>query len=218
MIINNNFISIVFLGHFNPAILSKEFLKDNKIFITEERIIKENSNPIFKSIEFEKVKIIVDLDRFQVVEENVNDFSKNRVIDLAFNYIKTLKFTPIRIAGINFNFNVKIGEIKKFIDIIEKEQLFGLLNATSFVIDTKKEVDTEKEKFLSGRLIVNIAKDKVVQIALNRTDSRDIYKVNYNYEVRDLDKVSENRLFVKNNFRNIFNQYKEIIEKMFGGL
>lgn len=213
MIIDNNFISIVFLGNFNPAILNKDFLeKYNILKFDEEPIIKYS--PIFSNINYKNLNIIIDLDRFQIIESKINDFSKNIVINFAYSYLNILKYTPIRTAGINMNIDVKIINIKKFLNIIDGKELLELFKVKDYRIRTDKKINVSKEEFENFNLSYVMAKDKLVQIGIKKNHDN-IFKVNYNNEVRSLDKNIDNKLYIKENFNKILEMFYKTTKILF---
>jgi len=216
MILDNNFISIVFLGYFNPAILNNDFLKENKILITDEKPIRENpTTPVFKSIEYLNLKFIIDLERFQIIEERINNFKDTKLINIAFKYFDVLKYTPLFVCGINFNLNVKILDIENFINLIKGNYILELLNINSFVINIKREILKKEEKFIGLNIRAKLNTDKLIQLNLDKKDDSDVFILNYNYELRELDKKTENKLYIKNNYVEIFKDFDIFVKKFF---
>jgi len=216
MILNNNFISIVFLGYFNPAILNNNFLRENKILTIKEELVKESPlTPVFKSLEYSNLNFSMDLERFQIIERRINDFKKTKVIGVAFKYFDVLKYTPLKVCGINFNLNVKISNIEKFLALIQGKDIIRVLNANSFVINIKKEISEEDEKFLGYNIIVKLDRDRLIQVNLGRKEDSDIFRVNYNYEVRELDKKPDNKLYIKDNYLEILKEFDKFTKIFF---
>ncbi|MHB8280583.1 MAG: hypothetical protein ACYDIA_23500 [Candidatus Humimicrobiaceae bacterium] len=214
MFINNNFISLIFLGNFNPSILSLEFLRDKNILNIDDKLLREEAAPIFKALEFKDIKIIIDLERLQITEENIHDFKNNRIIDIANSYISVLEYTPVTVAGINFNTNCKIENVNKILELNEDRVVLKYLKAISQRIDVSKELNLENEKYLNLNFQYKISEDKLMQINLSNTNNG-TFVLNYNFEIRNLKEVKENRFFLKENFLNIYNQYNSIINKYF---
>jgi hypothetical protein len=100
----NNFISIITLGNFNPAILTPSFLSEHCGYkaISNSKP-KGQTSPVASVIDFENITFLVELEKFQIMEKNLSNFKDNTIIDLALNYLQKLRFTPLFVMGINFN-------------------------------------------------------------------------------------------------------------------
>ena len=206
---SKNFISIIYLGNFNPAILDKRFLEKNNIFnFIEEPII--NKTPVFTNFLYRNLKIIIDLERFQIIEEKIKDFHNNEAIDLAYNYFKLLQFTPLRIIGINLNSNIEINNIINFIKKIDTKDILKFFNAKEYILTTEKLFNEDKESFKAFNLVLKIAEDKLIQVNINNINSNN-YQFNYNFELRDLNKKPERITYIKDNFNEILNEYNKTI-------
>jgi len=214
MIINNNFISIVFLGNFNPAILTKEFLEKNEIIIFDKEP-NISFTPVISVIETNNIKIIVDIGRFQVLERNIDDFSKNVAVAIAYKYLNILEHTPLRVVGVNFNANARIKDIESLIDFNNHKKLMEFFKTEFSTISVEKKFEKGKEEFNSFNMLLKLSDEILTNIRIENTKN-DIYRVNYNFEVRNLNKKNENKLFIKENFSEILNKFCKTNKKFFG--
>jgi hypothetical protein len=213
MIKKNNFVSIVILGSFNPGILSIDFLQKTNI-VDKNSKIEELSpkTPIFRAVNIENIKVTVELERFQALESGIEDFNNTAIINLAYNYINNLRFTPISIMGINLNSNLELDNISKFQKKINDKEILGIFNANSLIQRVEKIVSNEKEDiFTNFNLKFNISQDKSININLQKKDV--IYVINYNFEVKKINE--KNKLFIKDNYPDLVNQFDNVIKDLF---
>ena len=59
-----------------------------------------------------------------------------------------------------------------------------------------------------------MSSDKLVQIDIQK-DHGDIFRVNYNNEVRDLDKNVDNKSYIKKNFNKILEMFHKTTDILF---
>jgi len=202
------------LGNFNPSILNKDFLEINNIIKFEEDPVIKFS-PVFNNINYRNLDILIDLNRFQVNEAKISDFSKNIIIDFAYSYLEILKFTPLRTSGINLNINVKITDIDKLLKLLYGKELFDLFEVDGYTFRSNKKINKLKDdEFDNFNLSYMMSSDKLVQIDIQK-DHGDIFRVNYNNEVRDLDKNVDNKSYIKKNFNKILEMFHKTTDILF---
>jgi len=183
MKIENNFISIVAIGSFNPEILKPKFL-------TEVCDVEFNSDTKFQlipnmvsDIQCGNYKFLMDVTRFQITEENIKDFKDTKILSIMYKYLKTLKYTPLFKLGYNLNINITNGnvlrKINKKINIREWVNFFKT-NGISYAI-TRVIENSELEKIVS--LKIKIPKKDKNSINIHFKDIGDKFMVNYNYEL-----------------------------------
>ncbi|MCJ7620623.1 MAG: hypothetical protein MUP64_10455 [Anaerolineae bacterium] len=215
MIINNNFFSMIVLGNFNPSILNRNFLISKNFNFGDEKFLDEKYAPIFSIINFEKIKILMDLDRFQVIEEKLDNFENNRVISFVNEYFNILEYTPLRVAGINFNVDVKI-DILKIMKFIKTKKLFDMFRIKNIVLNIEKNINENKlDEILNIKLKAVFDNKHTIQMGINKKNN-DIYNVNYNYEIICLEKKPEEIKYFKDNFNSIYEDYKNNLKTLFG--
>ena len=67
MKISYNFISLIAIGNFNPAILSADFLKRVcKLDLGEPTEESPRNMPVFKHLKYQDLQFIVDLNRLEI--------------------------------------------------------------------------------------------------------------------------------------------------------
>ena len=213
MKIENNFFNIVALGSFNPDILKPEFLiKDCKAIISSNPEYKFIPNMV-SEIKSEKYRFLMDLSRFQITEENIDDFSNNTILIIMCNYLKKLKYTPITKLGFNFNINLVTDKKSKFLERINNNKeiikFFGV-KKVSFQIN--KEIEKNKEeRLISIQMSMQLTNNNLNIHVKNESDK---FKINYNYELEKNDflKICNK----KSGINNIKNNYLETIKYFIG--
>jgi hypothetical protein len=99
----NKLTVVVVLGKMNPAILSHDFLKQNKILPTElcDQTPKPMITPVLSLVEYDKkLTIVVEQERFVV--QSLAEEGPSFIPGLVTAYFKTLPFTPLSSVGVNF--------------------------------------------------------------------------------------------------------------------
>lgn len=215
MMINNNFFSMIVLGKFNPGILNKDFLINNKIYFDNEKLLEDKYAPILSMMNFEKIKIIMDLERLQVTEDGLDDFKKNRVVKFVDDYLNILKYTPIKISGVNFNIDVQI-KTKEIINLINTKKILNIFKVDNILVDINNKIHKKLDnEILSIRIKAFLDNNHVVQLGFNKKRD-DIYNLNYNYEIGDLDKNPEKRQYFVKKFNLIHKEYKDKLKNLIG--
>jgi len=210
--IKNNFISIVALGHFNPAILNKVFLEENDIIRFEEEP-KINYTPIVCTVDYKNLKIIVDLERFQIVENNIKDFKSNSILNFVYKYLEVLKYTPINIMGINFNFNINIGNLNGIYNSEMCRKINESFNARSCIFSLTKLIEDSKETIKKINFGFNLLESRSINILIEKV-KENLSIINFNFEIKGITK--DNRFYLKDNFKEILNyhnNFKNILQK-----
>lgn len=213
----NNFLSIITIGSFNPAILTPDFLAKENIFISKAAPRGETS-PVLSHLEFGNVSLVVELERFQIKHMEVDSFKNSPVISIITGYLKTLKYTPIATEGINFNIDMMNysdsdgllqifnNPIKEIINYVEK--------ADEYLIDVKAKVTSDKEEAHIINCKYNIDEGISISINLRKADLKDRKIVlNYNYEVKNIKSDKDRINIIPDNYTNILTRFIDFIKK-----
>lgn len=105
MKISANFQSAVIIGAFNPMILTPDFLKNACGFKSDHKP-KGQTTPVASEIVFGNIHFLADLNKFQITVQGVNTFEEPFPWDLAVKYLSILQYTPLQMAGVNFNYTL----------------------------------------------------------------------------------------------------------------
>ena len=136
-IFKGRFLSIIFIGGLNPQILNHDFLLNNGIIPKDQEPFKEFligdgksftdfiSTPPFASIKYGPISITVDEKSYQIVDARFKNKPSNMIIEITKKYFgEILKFTPLRVGGINLN------GIIQFNDAQDEQKFDALLGIT----------------------------------------------------------------------------------------
>ena len=212
----NDFINIVCLGKFNPSILNKEFVKDNKIYDAKEEKSKPIFMPVMTNIGYDNIDFFIDLERFQIMQKVEGLEFTNKVIEIMFNYLKTLKYTPINIIGINLNSKIFSENNKRLIDNLNDEKIiYDIFKTKEYVFTYKIRRTKEEREYLNWTIeSLNISKENLVK-RLFITKQPDNYEVNFNMEIINIKDFKEIHYFLSS-FEAIKGEYLKMIFNIFG--
>ncbi len=216
MILGNNFISIIILGHFNPSILTRDFLENNSIVHFQEEPTNIRATALASNIEYKDVRLMMDLKLFSVFQKEIEDFTNNMILGIAYEIIDLLAYTPLKTAGINFNVSAKILEADRLAkNLSDKRQVLDFFGGRSFIINIGKKYEENREDLDSMGLQVKIDDYSSIQINIKRIKDY-IYNINYNFSIGGLLERPENRDYIRNNFKNIIDKFCATNHKYFG--
>jgi len=215
MILGNNFISIIFLGNFNPSILTRDFLENNSIVHFKEEPNNIKATAISSNIEYKDVRIMMDLKLFGVFEKNIEDFSRNMIMGIAYDTIDLLAYTPIKTIGINFNVNAKILEARKLADnLSEQKDVLDFFGGRSYMINIGKKFEENSEELDNMSMQLKIDNTSSIQINVKKVKAHG-YNVNYNFSSSGLLQNAGNRDHIRNNFKEIYGKFLAVSDKYF---
>ena len=94
MKININFINLVSLGNFNPAILTPDFLNEVcQLELGEPTDQTPPQMPLHKHIKFGNLDIDVSIDRFEVKETGPENIHESGILNIFRSVYEKLPFT-----------------------------------------------------------------------------------------------------------------------------
>jgi hypothetical protein len=189
MKISYNFISLIAVGNFNPAIATLDFLtKVCELDLGE--LIKESPPdiPIHKALRFKNLSLIVDLDRLVIKQAEIEDISRAKVLGIFNVYYDKLPRTPLKAVGVNINCNLTFEtdtEANSFEEKV-KNPLASLDFFRANAVDVNENSRrTESETIWKGTTYrIENLNGLNWQISASRT--KDLFDVNFNYEVDNL--------------------------------
>jgi hypothetical protein len=215
MEIKNNFLSVISLGSFNPAILTPEFLVEQKIFSFESPPVGTTS-PVISQIKSGNISLLVELERFQVMHDAVDDFQKSPIVSISSNYLDVLKYTPIFVQGINFNLNLKnYGDsvsLKKIFDNPIKTMVEYLHKFEEYLIDVKTKVlkGRNETEAINCKYFI----DAGISVAVNLKKEDKEVVLNFNYEVQNIKDDRSRLKNISDNYQRIWKLLESFVEKI----
>ncbi len=187
------FFSIIFTGRQNPQILNHDFLIDNKVLPENEEPFKtllsgENSKPftdyistpIITSLKYGPISIIVEENRFQIMDTRFENPLSSPIINITKKYFgDILRFTPFVLGGFNFNGIIKFDDkeeetFDKQLGI-EREKIIDILGADDIRIGLYLSYSWNK-----GMVEVNLPKIK-------DRSKPDVINFNYEFKYQNID-------------------------------
>ncbi len=209
MNISYNFISLVAIGNFNPAIVSSDFLnKVCELNLGEPTDQSPSAIPVHRYLQFQNLRFILDMDRLQIIETGIADISETKILGIFDAYYKKLPYTPLKAVGVNINCNLlaEIGAktdflLKKISDPCAYLDFFDIneINVTVSSSQTK----TDKTWISSNYRIENV---HGLTRLINVMQKKDSFNLNYNYEAGKLDQH-------KSDLRLLLNGYKKFCDE-----
>ena len=190
MNVSYNFLSLVALGSFNPAIVTPDFLNTIcQLNLGEPYTQSPPEFPVHRDLEFNRLQFIIDLDKYQIIQKGIveNDISQSTIIEIFETYHNKLPYTPLDAVGVNINCDL----------IIEKGEAISLTQSISdsktyldfFKVDsinvTERSLQTRTDKNWIG---ADFYIEKVHGLArrIHVIKKKDSITLNYNYEAGNL--------------------------------
>ncbi len=109
-------VNIVFLGNFNPQILTPQFLNEKGIIPSNESPFREilsnkekpftefTSTPVIVLLRYGNIIVVVEQNRYQISDNSENaTFTNSPIAKITKNYFSILEHTPIMLGGFNIN-------------------------------------------------------------------------------------------------------------------
>ena len=94
--------SVVCVGKFNPSILTPDFLSTYCLFKPTDEALGKNT-PVISELSFGKIRFLLELDKFQISQNDIKEYNDCSIMDVMSQYIMVLKYTPIYTIGINLH-------------------------------------------------------------------------------------------------------------------
>lgn len=180
-----NFFSVVCVGNFNPGILSIDFIRDKCNYLFEGNP-KEEPTPVISKISDDKITILVEFQRLQIVRQDHDVDKALTTIRLARDYLRVLEFTPIFKLGINFNYSVLSYEQERInLDFYNHMRDVGLALSEEAVLASTMAYSHEPAIRLCGlELRIRVMDKFNCRISLD--DQQTHLTLNANFEVESL--------------------------------
>jgi len=190
MKITYNFVSLIALGNFNPAIVTPDFLnKDCELHLGEPTDQSPPSIPVHRRLQFQNLRFTIDMDRLEIMETAIENISETEIVGNFDSYYKKLPYTPLSAVGVNINCDLiaemetttevlleKISSSETYLDFLEVKEI----DVTERSLQTR----THKTWTSSNYRIENV---RGLSRLINISKRKDSFNLNYNYEAGNLD-------------------------------
>lgn len=211
--IQKYFASVVALGSQNPQILNEDFLKINKIIPSDQSPFDKKtsflSTPPFATIAFGSIEILVEEQRFQIREAGLLNWNETHIFDIAIDYYKILKYTPVKTVGLNLNCQIDFENIEE----ADKFQKLLLPEKSNII-----EIISEDNIDISLRLRYPHMDNGQVLLTIDRSSPDKLQRqLSFNYEFDCLkDGKTEWSIFVAelSNVNKLSDYFSGIIDKL----
>lgn len=211
----NSFLSFIALGSFNPAILTPDFLAEEKIF-SFETSAEGRTSPVVSEIKFGDISLLVELERFQVMHQEVDSFEKSPIISIMSNYLNVLKHTPVFVEGINFNIDLTDYADSTIVANIFEKPINGIINyvdkSDEYFIDINTKVARGKDETQAINCKFYVDDGVSVSINLRKLDVKMV--LNFNYEVQNIESDRNRLNIIPDNYQSIYEEFIGFVEKI----
>ncbi|MEA1899978.1 MAG: hypothetical protein U9N47_04305 [Thermodesulfobacteriota bacterium] len=219
MKVDYNFITLVALGSFNPAIVSPDFLNT----VCELNLGKPDDQsppdiPVIRHLEFQNLEFTVEMNRLQIMEKGIENITETRVLSIFNVYHEKLPYTPLKAVGVNINCDLfaEMGTetdalAKKISDANTYLEFFGSnkINVTESSLQTK----TDKTWMSSNYHIENV---RGLTRSINVTQKKDFLNLNYNYEAGVVDKHKSNLSLLLDGYEQFCHEFLNFVKDLEG--
>lgn len=194
MEMQNEYINLVVLGSFNPAILTHDFLiQECGLDIAGEPSAQIPNMPVVATVEYDSLSFFADLGRLQITEKNCSDPKSSRIPSYLKTYLEKLPHTPLTKCGANFSYSLSVDTSKleslahwlkedrqKFCETLQLEEVDL---DVSFVVN--KGTEAIKSWVVGTKVREYDAYTKMRVATLSRSDANTT--IDFNYEITGLD-------------------------------
>jgi len=213
-----NYLSLVALGSFNPAILTLDFLNNVcKLDLGDLTGQSPSEIPVHRRLDFNRLHFIVDIERFQIREEGIDEkeFRESKQLEYFDAYYQKLPYTPLKAIGMNINVNLEIEKI-------DAENLFNKTQTPKTYLDffSVSEIEVEEislhtntEKVWKGSNYC-IKKQNDLTRRINSTRNENSVILNYNAEAGNLRKDLAQYDLLINRYSQICDEFTNFIKHL----
>ncbi|MEA3447995.1 MAG: hypothetical protein U9Q98_06035 [Bacteroidota bacterium] len=219
MKIDYNFITLVALGSFNPAIVSPDFLNT----VCELNLGKPYDQsppdiPVIRHLQFQNLKFTVEMNRLQIMETGIEDIAKTRGLSIFNVYYEKLPYTPLKAVGVNINCDL-IAEMETKTEALKKKVSnpntyldFFKTNKIN-VIESSLQTKADKTWMSSNYNIENV---QGLTRSINVTQKKDSLTLNYNYEAGEVDKHRLNLSLLLDGYEQFCHEFLNFVKYLEG--
>jgi len=215
MKVDYNFITLVALGSFNPAIVSPDFLNT----VCELNLGKpdDQSPPdisVIRHLQFQNLKFTVEMNRLQIMETGIENITETKLLSIFNVYYEKLPYTPLKAVGLNINCDL-LAEMETKTDALTKK----VSNPTTYldffdtnkinVIESSLQTKTDKTWMSSNYNVENV---HGLTRSINITQKKDFVNLNYNYEAGAVDKHKSNLSLLLDGYEQFCDEFLNFVK------
>ncbi len=214
---NFNFISLVAIGNFNPAILTPDFLNDVcKLELGEPTGESQPALPVVKQLKFQNINIDALLGRFQIKETGPEDIYETKILNIFSTIFEKLHYTPLSVAGVNINCDIYYGSKGEELisRIVNPDTILSYFEVDQVRIE-EKYLQTKKEKKWST---LNYSIENISGIAksINIINKKGSCVINYNYESDNLHQDRSKLNLLLKNYKQFCDEFYSLMKHLEG--
>ncbi|MDI6687093.1 MAG: hypothetical protein QME06_02610 [Desulfobacterales bacterium] len=215
MKIEYNFITLVALGSFNPAIVSPDFLNTVcELKLGEPDDQSPPDIPVIRHLKFHNLKFTVEMNRLQIMETEIENITETRVLSIFNVYYEKLPYTPLKAVGVNINCDL-IAEMETKTEALKKKvsnpgTYLDFFKTTKInVIESSSQTKTDKTWMSSNYNIENV---HGLTRSVNVTQKKDSLTLNYNYEAGAVDKHKSNLSLLLDGYEEFCREFSSFVK------
>jgi hypothetical protein len=191
MNISHNFVSVVALGYFNPAIVTPDFLNKVCLLNLGDPVEVSPSNiPVVRALRFRDFDIHIDLTHLTITEKPVRDIRNTRILNIFKSYYEKLPFTPLSAVGININCEISFLEDAAPMSLPKKARdagsILDFFGVGALELSEKIRKTKQQDEWKASNYTIENVKDLFRRIDIQKKENAVV--LNYNSEAPQLDK------------------------------
>lgn len=191
MRISHNFVSLVAIGNFNPAIITPDFLnRICKLDLGEPKEISPLDVPVLRHLKFNHLELIVELTRLTIKESGIQDISDSKIISIFQAYYKKLPYTPLTAVGINISCELAPNEDDGKISLVKRLQepntYLSFFHSDEIEITERAVYGKSRDKKWTGSDVTIPNVDKLTRRISVLETKTSLFQLNYNCEAGNL--------------------------------
>ena len=210
-----NFISLVSLGNFNPAIASPEFLK-NVCGLELGELINQSPSiiPVHKNLQFQNLEIIVDMERMQIMEKSIENIEGSKILKIFNAYYEKLSYTPLKAVGININCELISQDEHEWNHILTKvsnpKTYFTFFAITEMRVTEDSSINADGSKWISLKYLMQNIRGLTRNISISK--KKESLTLNYNFEVGHLSEDSSKLELLIHGYEDLCDEFSRFLK------
>ena len=214
-----NFISLVALGNFNPAILTPGFLNDVcQLDLGEPTGDSPPALPVVKQLKYQNISIDACFDRFQIKESDPENIYDTRILEIFSTIFEKLHYTPLRVVGVNVNclvfYDIDSKMEELISQILKPDTILSYFKVDQVNIQKKYLQVKDEEKWIASNYRIQDVGGLMRSIdIINKKSS---YSINYNYEAGNLQQDREKLDLFLDSYKNFCDEFYGFLKHLEG--